>query len=302
MTSESAYYESLGIAPGGLDTMRRAYYSGTSADALSQNDLANRFYAEKTGTTGSTNDMRYAYLKSLGGTGSVNDMLQQLYSGAITENPDPDPEPEPGLLAHFDFNDPGDTETFDRVASRRMALTSFQKAPGYNGQALVASASTSVGEVSENLLNTTAFTVAVRQYIDNVTLTGPGGGIRLYAADGTTIVAQLLGRILVTGSPSFNCVASCRFGGVLTSATKNATPPASLIPASWYWLFMQYDGTTLKTYVGDTEWGSVAAPGPPTDEAVRSQVYVSGANAKIDDVRFFDYALDSTKRLQLIGE
>ncbi|QSJ04766.1 hypothetical protein [Cellulosimicrobium phage DS1] len=88
--SESAYYDSLGIPPGGLGSRRRAYFGGTPTDALSDNDLAYRYYLNKMpGATGTLNDLRAAYLRSLGGTGSINDMLNQLYSGVISETPNP---------------------------------------------------------------------------------------------------------------------------------------------------------------------------------------------------------------------
>ena len=210
---------------------------------------------------------------------------------------------EPGLLAHFDFNDAGNTETFDKVSSRRMVLTDFQKVAGYNGQAISSTGAMAVGSVGESLLNRTGFTIAVRQLLTTTTATGPGGGVRLYAADGSTIIAQLLSRPQAVGSVNFSTVANARFGGVVTNASRNAAiAGAGLTAGQWYWMFMIYDGTNLSTFVNNIQWNSVTAPAPPVDAASTSQVYVTSASASIDDIRFFDYAIDSTKRQQLIAE
>lgn len=302
--SESAYYDSLGIPPGGLGTRRRAYFGGTMTDQLSDADLAYRFYSGKMpGVTGSINDLRSEYLRSLGGTGSINDMLNQLYSGEISETPvDP---PEPGLMARFNFNDPGNVETFDTVSNRRMALTSFEKSSGYDGQSVNALASTSVGDTPDGFLNRGTFTIAVRAYLASITATTAGGGVRFYAADGTTIVAQVLTRVLVTSGTNVAVVAQVRKGGVLSSAgmlSGNDPAEMQVTADTWPWTFLIYDGALLQAFVGNVPVSAGVALSGDIDAPATMQAYVSATSAKIDDIRVFDYAIDEAKRLELMGE
>jgi hypothetical protein len=307
MTTEYEFYGQFGITDNELSSRQRRFWGGfvNPDEKRSNMDLKRDFFAGELGinpatSTKSVADLELEYYASIGGTGTIDDMRQQFWSGTITPDP-PDP-PEEGLVARFSFNDPGNTETFDTVANRRMALTSFEKVAGYDGQAVNA-LGMSVGAVSTGLLPRNAFTLAVRQQITSVTATGNGGGVRLYAADGTTMVAQVLGRPQAVGSVNFACNALARFGGVNT--VLNRTQDIALTGLSageWYWLVLIYDGATLASYVNDIQWNSVAAPVPPVDEAATSQLYTTGVGALIDDVRFFDYALDSTKRLELIGE
>src|SRR5690606_1892023 len=126
---------------------------------------------------------------------------------------------------------------------------------------------------------------------------------RLYAPDGATIVAQLLARPQAIGSVNCSCVSQARFGGTITNANRNAAISGTGRSAdTWYWLFLIYNGSTLASYVNDLQWNSVSAPAPPVDEANTSQVYVTSQNALIDDIRFFDYAIDSAKRQALMAE
>lgn len=297
---EYEFYGSEGFTQNSLQDRRYAFFGGPPG---SINDLRRAWYATQLGLTNSAlsvNDLEFRYYQSLGGVGSLQDMRGQYWSGTIAPNPS-----EPGLVARFNFNDPGDVETFDSVANRRMALTSFQKTAGYEGQAINALAGASVGDTADGFLNRSAFSVAVRAYLPATDVTTPGGGVRFYAADGTTTILTLLTRIAVTTAANMAVVATGRFGGTNISAGKlSGTTPtdAGLVADTWPWTFLIYDGALLQAFVNNFPVNAGVAASGLIDQPASMQAYVSATSAKIDDIRVFDYAISEAKRLELIGE
>lgn len=266
-------YAFFGGPPGNIDDLRRAWY-------ITQLSLPVDIAA-------SVNDLEHLYYRALGGVGSLQDQRSQYWSGTIAPV---DPN-EPGLMAHFDFNDPGDTETYDRVANVRMALSEVTKVPAYNGLGASMPATTSEGVAADGFVNQDAFTIAVRQI-------GPGGGgVEFPSATGTAI--RCLSRD--TGTLKSFLMQAWQ-GGTIFSAGISSSQAAYAIPADvYYWTFLEYDGTGLAAYYNNMLLKGALPLTGPIDDPVSMRLY-RNASSLVDDVRVFDYAIDETKRLELIGE
>lgn len=198
---------------------------------------------------------------------------------------------EPGLTAHFDFNDPGDTETFDKVSSVRMALTDISKVPAYNGLGASMNSTTSQGISADGFLNRSAFSVAVRQ------LGSGGGGVEFPSATGTAI--RVLSRDTGTVK-SFLCQAWQ--GGTVFSAGVNSSSSTYDIPAGiYYWTFLTYDGSLLTAYYNNMKLKAGVPLTGLVDQPTSMKLY-RNASSLVDDVRVFDYAISEAKIAEMVAE